>query len=239
MDIQKEIALAKERNKETIRSLEMQNAILDDLLGKHGVLTEEEWKRICSTPLKDSEVLCDIVKNYIFPEAQNLSMRTKHVRFTVNGFTCYLPTMPPGGVEIDTGWYRSFESCQDIYHEKVSQEEEQMRKYFAAKAEHADWKTLARLRIPDCPDWELAILWFCWYRWRNDREEYWKVQFALTDTQRKFKEERTKLTVREMQCRVKLFEQTILYLKQFSGNIKKEEKIREILNEAAKILEIP
>ena len=68
MDIQKEIALAKERNKETIRSLEMQNAILDDLLGKHGVLTEEEWKRICSTPLKDSEVLCDIVKNYIFPK---------------------------------------------------------------------------------------------------------------------------------------------------------------------------
>lgn len=233
MDIQKEIQVTEDIISLQINKLNNQINILERLSKKTERISETEWHDICSTPLKNSEVLCDIVKNYIFPEAKNVSLRSRHVRFMLNGFTCYLPTADTEKIEIDTGWYRSYESCKDIYHEKISPAEIQMRKYFKAKADHANWRTLARILLPERKEWELPILWFCWYRWRSDGEICWKVQFAVTDAKRRLREDKAKQAIKEMQEKAKLFEETVKYLKTFSENIKNEEKIKDIFCSAS------
>lgn len=137
---------------------------------------EEVWHEICETPLRSSDLLETIVKN-IFPEAENIKVGCNYVYFKLYGFDCGLPTSRCYGVYIKTDWYKkdSGEPCNPYFGSHMN-----MKKYFDAKDDNKKWDILFKYRFPyqsSYRKWIRFILWFGYYKWKDDHRKEWEEVF--------------------------------------------------------------
>lgn len=140
-------------------------------------VSEEEWHKICETPLRSSNSLGLLLKN-IFPDAENIKVGCNYIYFDLYGFSCGLPTSRCNGVYIKTNWYKkdNGQPSNPYWGNDVK-----MKKYFEAKDRGDNWDILFKYRIPDLTSykkWVRFILWFGYYRWKSDHREEWETKFA-------------------------------------------------------------
>ena len=173
--IEKSIEEALEELQEEIYDRQSQINLIKNIDWNKPV-TEEKWHEICETPLRSSDLLEVLVKN-IFPDAEKIKVGCNCVCFEMYEFTCGLPTSRCNGVYIQTDWYKK-DYGEPSY--PYSESNKNMKKYFDAKDNHENWDILFKYRLPylsSYKKWIRFILWFGYYRWKNDHREKWIREF--------------------------------------------------------------
>lgn len=151
-------------------------------------VTEEEWHKICDTPLRSSrEVLPVLVKN-LFPSASNIEVGCNFVFFELYGYKIQIPTSCMRGINISTEWYRYTSRLEDCYYHSGSMV--RLKKFFDAKDQKMGWKAeaAARYNRDHANTIHLFLWWFGCHKWQ-------KVDRKLFET--KWKEEENRATERK------------------------------------------
>ena len=136
---------------------------------------EEKWHILCESPLRNSTVLCQILKN-IFPKATNIKLQPNYIKFELYDFGCRIPITRCRGIEVDTYWWRRIRLPEKIYNNITHI----MYKYFLAKDEKANWKILFDLRLNSLdyyPTFIKFLMWFGKYKWKDDHRTEWENEF--------------------------------------------------------------
>ena len=125
-------------------------------------LSEEEWHKLCKTPLRTSNLLSVFVKN-IFPEAVDIKVHCNYVYFKLMGYNIQIPTSETKGIGVSCDWYHL--PCFTPRHNK---DLERMERYFRAVDNCSNWKTLASLQCRTYKNtFFLFLQWFYFIRWRK------------------------------------------------------------------------
>lgn len=173
--IEKDIKEALDELQEDINKKQNQIDLIKNMDWSKSV-NEEEWHKVCETPLRSSDLLSVLVKN-IFPDAENINVGCNYVYFDLYGFNCGLPTSRLNGIYIKTDWYKKDNDKPDnpYWANRIN-----MKKYFDAKDSGDHWDILFRYRLPNLTSykkWIRFILWFGYYRWKNDNRTEWEKEF--------------------------------------------------------------
>lgn len=179
-------------------------------------VTENQWHKICETPLRYSNLLADLVKN-TFPLAENVLVGCNYVFFDLLGFKVQIPTSRCQGINVDTSWYRKDEGKPTkIYTKDI----ENVIEYFNAVDNKLGWYECARYRIPNSKTykkWVLFVMWWFKYRWEAPKRQQFE---AVKSQQEQAHKERIKKHLSKRQ-NIKNKAKTFLYellplLNQFS-----------------------
>jgi len=138
-------------------------------------LTEIEWHRICKTPMKDSNLLCDFVK-CIFQDAEKIEKKSNCVCFCLYGFWCEIPISISDEILVDMNWYKPEREIKEEYFGN----ELQMKRYFEAKDSKENWEVLMDYRFPSyksAQKWFKFFLWHLKYKRKDDHREEWEILF--------------------------------------------------------------
>lgn len=190
---------------------------------------EDTWHQICETSLRSSDLLGILVKN-TFPNAKNIEVGCNYIFFSLHGFMCGIPTSRTHEIYVETRWYTKDRGEPNRNENNQCQ---QMRKYFQAKDNNENWEPLFDAlylsnHFEHLPDqkmpkrWVKFILWFGYYRWKNDHRDKWENIFEM---HQKHYEEKLNFyyhTRKTMHENAKIMmEQVVPELKTFSENIHK------------------
>lgn len=183
-------------------------------------VSEEIWHEICETPLRSSDLLGVMVKN-IFPDSENIKVKCNYVYFDMYGFKCGIPTSKNNGLYIETDWYKKDRGEPKVIypHNHLN-----MKKYFNAKDNKENWDILFRCRMSRLSiyrKWIRRILWFGYYKWKNDYRNDWeqifkKDEISFEKRVEKYYEERKLIHHKSMD----MINILIPELKKFSDEIK-------------------
>lgn len=125
-------------------------------------LSEEEWHKLCKTPLRTSNVLSIFVKN-IFPEAVDIKVHCNYVYFKLMGYNIQIPTSETKGISVSCVWYQ-----YPYFIPRYDRDMERLEQYFQAVDNRANWKTLASLRCRTHKNtFFLFLWWFGLVKWRK------------------------------------------------------------------------
>lgn len=163
-------------NKEK-RELEESIELLKNLEVKS--LTEEEWHKICETPLRHNDVLSVFIQT-MFEGATDIQVGANIVRFNYKDFIIDIPTSLCRGITVDMSWYVDIDKMEeniedlkntewrnlDIHMSTNAREVYQYKEYLEKKSEGANWKTLFDIIYFNQKEFKLSnlqqrILW--WY----------------------------------------------------------------------------
>lgn len=180
---------------------------------------EKTWHAICETSLRTSDLLKILVTN-TFPDAQNIIIHPNYVYFDLYGFECAIPTSRNEGIYINTNWY------QKDFGEPTSADTNlqcRMKEYFEAKDNKENWEILFNKRLPGYKShrkWVKFIMWFCYYKWKNDHRDNWEETFAVSQKHLEQKIDSYHKTRKEMHERTKLMVGVVIpKLSKFSPNV--------------------
>ena len=186
-------------------------------------LTPKIWHKICKTSAKTNYTLLSILISNTFPGADDIRVRPNynHVYFNLYGIDCVLPlSTKTDRICIDTGWYDECDEepilCETIY-------EHNKRQYFAAKDKKEHWEKLFDLRFPwltTYPKLLKCIMWFGYYRWKDDCRKGWEARFAEIDKLFEEEKEEFEQVRKEMKEKTRIMvEKVIPELKKYSDNV--------------------
>ena len=169
----KELNIAISELREEINELEERAKLLENIdLSKP--ITEDMWHEICETSLRTSDYMKDVLKA-IFPDAENINVGCNYVTFDLMGFHLQIPSSRCKGINIDTSWYQKLEEPELDWMDDTPVC--RMKRYFDAVDNGEGWYKKAKLRIPFAwvyTKFTLFLKWHLWYRWRDDKREYWE-----------------------------------------------------------------
>lgn len=210
------------RLQEEIKEKEKQIKLIKNI-NNNQIVTEQEWHEICETPLRNSNLLEQLVKN-IFPDAENIQNYVNYVYFDLLGFRCAIPTSLCQGIYIDVKWYlKDTGKPNNIY----SGSAKIMKKYFDAIDNKDSWYTCAKLRLNyRCfyKKWVLFLLWFGKYKWKDDRRKEWEIEFQKQEENFQYRLEEYHNERKQMHDKVvKMHDELIPRLNNFSNQIYKLE----------------
>lgn len=143
-------------------------------------VTEEQWHKICETPLRYSNLLAVLIKN-TFPMAENIILSCNYVYFDIMGFEVQVPTSNHRGINIDLSWYK------EDYGEPVrsySRYVEVMKNYFEAVDNKAGWYECAKRRLQNGEKyrkWYLFFIWWFKYKWRDPKRAEFETAKSIQD----------------------------------------------------------
>lgn len=141
----------------------------------------DTWKAICETPLRNSEILLDIIEK-TFPMGENFRLGSNYVSFEIDGISVQIPTYRSSVIKIDMSWYKKSESKPYIRNQY-----EKMREYFNfLDSGNYTWYDLANCRCSHRVDWSKSRLFVWWYtkaKWRKVDKDKWEERFAIEDKQ--------------------------------------------------------
>lgn len=197
--------------KEKITQLEEEIRTIENIQVENlADIDEELWHALCETPLRNSEILCDIVKAK-FPEAENIKLGPNQVVFELLGFKCEIPTTRCYGINVCTDWYvkdlgKPTYKDHDIYWEHY-----QMYKYFQKLDEKADWYTLVKLRYRH-PYYKhiLFFIWFFWLKWKDPHRDEWEKKFEECRQRYEEKAQKYYATRKEMKEKAKIMKNELI-----------------------------
>ena len=134
-------------------------------------VNEKRWEEICSTPLRDSDILKIVIKN-TFPGAEKIVVSSSCVFFDFDGYKIQIPTVGISRVEIDTSWYKNDVGApKQIYTLKTRM----MLDYIAAQERNTGWYELAKIRAPfQHSKAKLFYLWLFKLKWEKVDKKYWE-----------------------------------------------------------------
>lgn len=177
LDLEVRKALAKIQN--NIDELNKQKELIKNI-DFSKPFDEETWHEICKTPLRNSNILCIIVRK-IFPQAKDIKLNSNYVSFKLWDFKLQIPTTNCRGVAISTDWYVPNTGIPELkYNDSVLK----LKEYFELVDSKSIWYKLvhwdefAKRRIGNAEydrKWFLLCKWFLYYKWKNDyREDFEK-----------------------------------------------------------------
>lgn len=172
-----EIALIQERLNKEMYILEKQMDLIKNL--KIRAVSINEWREICETPLRSSDLLIEIAKA-TFPDGYDFKNKANYVSFKIDDIAIELPTYGRSVIKIDMNWYKKPESKPYI-----SNQHEKMRLYFKLlDSGEYTWYDLAKQRrigSADCSKFKLFIWWHFKAKFRKVDRAKWEKEFALED----------------------------------------------------------
>lgn len=149
-------------------------------------ITEKDFHKLCLTPLRTSDTMEVLIQN-TFPEAKNIVNKSNYVYFNLYDFKCRIPTYRENAIEIDVSYYTPHAALASY---NLSSNLLRMKRYLKAKNNHASWLTLFNYRLPSYEFYSKLvkfILWFGYYKWKDDHQEYWENEIKEQEEQeRKF-----------------------------------------------------
>lgn len=179
---------------------------------------EEKWHILCESPLRNSTILCQILKN-IFPKATNIKLQPNYINFELYDFGCRIPITRCKGIEVDTYWWRKIIVPEKIYDNNT----ERIHEYFLEKDKKSNWETLFNLRLRNADKYNKIIkfiMWFGYYKWKDDHRDEWEENFKKQYNEYIKKMKQASIDVLEMHEKSKNFFYVLIpELYQFSKKI--------------------
>lgn len=195
--------------------IDSQISMIKDL--KIESVTEEEWHKLCETPLRSNAILLDIAKA-TFPYGVGFKRHPNEVTFEVDDFTITVPTTLNRGVLIDTKWldYSLLDGGQCFL--KPKNKHCNMRRYFKLiDSNNYYWYDLARARCDIAPNhYSKLSLWLWWYtsaKWKKVDRTEWEQKFEDEDSYNKFLYEKYEKQVLELEKKIEDFYGVVAKLK--------------------------
>lgn len=176
-------------------------------------VTEDEWYKLCETPVRYNDVLLDIAE-VTFPEGEDFEMCANEVAFKMNGFDISVSTSAIRGITIDMRWYKPF-ILEDF---EPLNRYEKMRRYFELlDSGRASWYELAQSRCRvNFNKFQLFRWWFLKGKWHKVNREKWEKVFDEEDRENKKMQIKHEIRRKGLLSKIKEFHKTVDILKEWS-----------------------
>lgn len=156
-------------------------------------VTEEEWHKICETPLRYSEEVLPVLVKNLFPSANNIEVGCNFVFFDLYDYEIQIPTSRNHGININTDWYHYISCLEECSANDHSNYMLKLKQYFEAKDQKLGWKAeaKARYKYDNVSTVYLFFWWFGCHKWQKVDRELFETRWA--EEKNRIKERKKKI----------------------------------------------